>query len=228
MTRYAIYFLPNPATGLWTFGCSVLGYDAVTQHCVPFPDHPIFREEGALEISSEPRRYGFHATLKAPFALSYGQTEEDLATALSRFASSRPRFTLPKLHIDRLGSFLALVPARPIADLDDLASACVMAFEPFRAPVSDDDRSRRLKSPLTPRQIELLDRWGYPYVLDEFRFHMTLTGTLDKPRAEVTAAVLREIYAEIDEPVDVDAITLLRQSGRSEPFVVVQRYPLAA
>ena len=52
------------------------------------------------------------------------------------------------------------------------------AFNAYRAPLSAADRERRIKAKLSPRQIELMDQWGYPYVLDEYRFHMTLTGAL--------------------------------------------------
>ena len=76
------------------------------------------------------------------------------------------------------GAFIALCPAQKQPAIAELESACVHAFHAFRAPMTATERERRLKSPLTPRQIELMDRWGYPYVLDQYRLHMTLTGPI--------------------------------------------------
>ena len=185
MMRYAIYFLPDPASALWAFGCSVIGYDAMTGIPVARPDHPDLRETAGADTRTDPRRYGFHATLKAPFVLRDGATENDLRVAVDDVAARRSRFVLPGLHVSAIGSFLALVPNQPDVRIDALAADCVTAFEPFRAPLSPADRQRRLKAPLTLRQTELLETWGYPYVLDEFRFHMDSHRTTARTTARI-------------------------------------------
>ena len=91
--------------------------------------------------------------------------------------------------MNRLGSFLALTPTMPEAELSAFAGLCVRAFEPFRAPLSDTDIERRRKSGLTPKQDGYLTGWGYPYIFDEFRFHMTLSNKLED---EAQAAVLKD------------------------------------
>ena len=49
---------------------------------------------------------------------------------------------------------------------------------PFARPPGAAELERRRKAGLSAAQEKMLLRWGYPYVLDEFRFHLTLTGRL--------------------------------------------------
>ncbi len=149
--RYAIYFIPSVDTALWQFGCSAIGYDAVRGETTPLPRHPAYEHPEARSWLSEPARYGFHATLKAPFMLAEGCEEDDLRDAAEAFACQRTPFTLPPLIVKNLGRFLALVSSHPSAPLNDLAGDCVKIFEAFRAPLSEADVRRRLEAPLTPR-----------------------------------------------------------------------------
>jgi putative phosphonate metabolism protein len=226
--RYALYFVPPAASALHRFGAELLGYDAYAGEEIPqpadlmhlFPDWPA--------LTQEPRTYGFHATLKAPFALTDGMTEAKLITAAERFAAS-PR-SLPRigLKLATLGHFIALIPDAANAALTKLADDCVTAFDGFRAPLSAHDRERRLAAPLTASQIALLDRWGYPYVFQEFRFHMTLTGRLPADRRSQVLQTLQERLRPLGTIViDIESIGLLRQASRSERFKVVASYDIA-
>lgn len=173
--RYAIYFVPDPETELYRFSASVLGYDTYTGNDIPLirnaaPNWP--------DKIREPRAYGFHATLKPPFRLADGLLASDLEAALDAFAKSQKRIDVGRVDVRCLGSFIALVPVAPCSALVQLAGACVQHFDRFRAPMNGQERVRRLESPLTKSQMINLDRWGYPYVFDDFQFHMTLTGPL--------------------------------------------------
>ena len=77
--------------------------------------------------------------------------------------------------MELIGGFVAIVPATPSPGLDELAADCVTGFERFRLPMTAQERSRRLAAGLSQHQTANLERWGYPYVFEEFRFHMTLT-----------------------------------------------------
>lgn len=223
--RYAIYFMPSPATELWRFGSSVIGYDAETGREVLPPGRHAFHAPGAERDTAEPRRYGFHATLKAPFALAPGISEATLVDKAKAFAAQRESFTVPPLRVATIERFIALVPAAANAKLDSLAAECVRAFEPMRAALSEADVARRMAATLTPRQIAHLECWGYPYVFEDFRFHMTLTGPLEaKPRARLLDA-LRSLYAPVAEPLTVDAIIVARQADRDSRFAVLARFP---
>ena len=223
MTRYAVYFTPARASPLADFGASVLGYCSASGREVAFPDSPFHRRETALAWTEEPRRYGFHGTLKAPFALADGCDRASVLTAARDLAARCAPFTVPRLAVRPLSRFVALVPAEASVSLAELAAACVTTFEPLRAPLTAADLSRRLAAPLSDRQRQQLDRWGYPYVFEDFRFHMTLTGPLPLEALQEAAADLAQLYAPIDAPMTVDAISVLEQPDRTARFRLVER-----
>jgi putative phosphonate metabolism protein len=218
--RYAIYFVPGAETALYRFGSSSLGYDCYTGHAIPFPaqagpDWPT--------IVRAPAVYGFHATLKAPFRLAPGAHENDLLETVRAFAADQPVIDGGRLTLRALGSFIALVPAVPSANIDQFAARCVKELDSFRAPLTADERNRRLDAGLTAAQIELLDRWGYPYVFDEFRFHMTLTGALDPDRRAEVMDVLTSRLQDHPGATDlmIDRIVIARQEDTAAPFRVM-------
>lgn len=226
MTRHAIYFMPEPGTPLARFGMRAIGYDADSGVDVAFHEHPFFRHPEIAAWTESPRRYGFHATLKAPFELAPGKTREDLLTAAQSFAAGRAVVELGNLRVRAIGSFVALTVKESSGAVDVLAADCVRAFEPFRAPPSAADLERRLSANLSEDQRANVDAWGYPYVFDAFRFHMTLTGRL-RGRETVKRAVtaLSEIYAAIDAPVAISHVTVAEQASRESRFRMIGRFP---
>lgn len=223
--RYAIYFAPPAQSPLWRFGSSVVGYDAETgRDCRP---PPLTRFDTARwrEITVDPRRYGFHGTLKAPFRLAPGRSEVELRAVCTRFAGDRARFACSGVQLSAIGRFLALRTASTCAALDRLAAGAVAAFDDFRAPMTQAEREKRLRATLTARQQDYLSRWGYPYVLDDFRFHMTLTGPLDDGERALAQAELAEHFASsgADGPLIVSEIALYRQEAG--PFRLIARFP---
>lgn len=227
MSRYAIYYAPAARDPLWAFGSSVLGYDAARGVRMEFPDHPLLRRAPLEDWTAEPRQYGFHATLKPPFALAPGASEAALIDAARDFAGTQTPFDAGLLRVASIGAFVALTPAGPAPELCRLADACVEAFDRFRAPPSAAERARRLQSPLTPRQIENLERWGYPYVFADFRFHMTLSGSLQPEDRERFAAAMAELYGPLARPLVVDCVALFRQAEAGGAFVVQERFEFA-
>ncbi len=226
--RYALYLAPDPASELWRFGSSCIGYDAATGETSEVPQMRGFAPNVWAALTDEPRRYGFHATLKAPFHLAVGASEAELFTAVDAFASLQQPFALPGLRVALQSRFIALVPSAPSEALQDLAARAVEALETLRAPLSESDIARRLQSPLSDRQKENLRRWGYPYVFDEFRFHMTLTGALDEAVQPSVMAALTALYdAQVGEgQVAIDSVALFRQERRDAPFRIIRRAPL--
>lgn len=228
--RYALYFAPLDDRPLWTFGSTTIGWDAETATpSPPRPPSPALAA-GWVEATAEPRRYGFHATLKAPFALADDVRVDDLLDAAAMFAAT-PR-ALPALHLEAriIAGFVALVPNAANAALDDLAAACVRDFDRFRAPLSEKDRARRAPELLTPRQRDYLDRWGYPFVFEEFRFHMTLTGRLPRETAEAAReALARTHHAACGGlAATVSTLAVFVQSQPAAPFRILASWPLRA
>jgi len=227
--RYAIYYAPEPASDLDRFGAELLGYDAFTGKDLPFPGGVIEAAPDWHELSSDPRKYGFHATLKAPFSLAQGRTEADLLAACAAFAAT-PRAT-PRFRpvVGSISGFIAVIPAEPPPALLKLAADCVSEFDFLRAPLSAADRARRNPAQLTPTQRERLDRWGYPYVMEEFRFHMTLTGRLGSERREPILAMLRDRFASIGrETLAIDRIAVFAQENAASRFRIVGQWELCA
>jgi putative phosphonate metabolism protein len=225
--RFALYFTPVPDSRLARFGAAILGYDCDRGTPVPQRRLDGIDPAAAVRAAAEPARYGFHGTLMAPFELAPGPTADALTAALAAFARRRAPVSLGRLKVDRIGGFTALVPVGPQDAVGALAADCQTAFDGFRAPPTQHDRARRLAAGLSPRQIALLDRWGYPYVFEEFRFHMTLTGRLPPDEQARWQAALAGAFAPLaDEPVEIDAVSLLRQDERAARFRVIARQPL--
>src|SRR5262249_42034786 len=176
--RFALYFTPAPGTVLKRFGAGVLGYDCDTAAPIERQRLDGIDAAEAAAATADPARYGFHGTLMAPFEPTPGRSADELAQALAAFTGGRAPVPIGHLKVAGIGAFTALVPTGPEDAVRALAGDCVTAFDGFRAALTARDRERRLASRLSPRQVELLERWGYPYVFSEFRFHMTLTGRL--------------------------------------------------
>jgi putative phosphonate metabolism protein len=223
--RYAIYYAPELGSVLDRFGAELLGYDAYRGTDLAFPKGMSLPDWG--ELTQDPRKYGFHATLKAPMSLAPDAREEGLINVCATFASAPRAVPVIKPVIDSISGFIAIVPAEPSAELEEFAADCVREFDPFRAPLTEEDRGRRNPSSLTPRQRDYLDRWGYPYVFDEFRFHMTLTGRLDDGRRAPILEMLQNRFGDSGvSDLAVDRIVLFRQNEPNQRFRVIGEWPL--
>ena len=221
--RYAIYFVPDPDTALYHFGSAVLGYDCFTGAEIPPLDALPVDADRWRELTREPRRYGFHATLKAPFRLAAERTEAQLISEFVEFSRTIAMAPTIEPAICPLHYFVAITPANVCAGLDGLAASCVKHFDGFTAPLTRADHGRRLAPHLTTRQIGHVERWGYPYVFEDFRFHMTLTGALSGDCQKPILAYLRHALAcsHGDGPISVNRLALLRQDNPGARFVVL-------
>lgn len=230
--RYAIYFAPAEDSPWWRFGCAWLGYDARRAEDLPQPVIPGVSPPAFAALTAAPRRYGFHATLKAPMRLAAGSDAGTLAADLARFAAARAPFTLPGLRVVRMGGFLACVMPSRDAGLHALADDCVREFDAYRAAPTDPELAKRRAGGLDAEQSALLARWGYPHVFERFRFHMTLTGMLDAvPGAivrDVTAAATAAVAALADAPLVCDAVCLFVQRTPDTRFVLMDRFAFGA
>ena len=223
--RYAIYYAPPPGA-LADFAARWLGWDAATARDVAHPWVPGLPRDVA-GLTETPRKYGFHGTLKPPFRLAVGQDAEALHRAAIELAARLAPVTLNGLALHRLGGFLALTPEGDASALATLAAAVVTGLDGFRAPPDAAEIARRRPERMSPRQRDLLDRWGYPYVLDEFRFHLTLTGDLPPDEAHQVEAALAPVIAPLlPRPFVVDQLCLFGQAADGR-FRILHRYTLS-
>lgn len=226
--RFAIYYVPDPATPLARFACAWLGRDVEDGRAVPPLAVDGLDPARQAALTADPRHYGFHATLKPPFRLADGCSEAALLDAVAAYAAMAASVRIPALKLATLGHFMALVPAGRIAALDALAADCVRIFDRFRAPPDPAEIARRRAARLTARQEALLAQWGYPYVMEEFRLHLTLTGRLGEDDAALLAPILARLTAPYcGPPVDIDALAVCVQPGPGEGFIVRRRFTLA-
>ncbi len=217
--RYAIYYVPDE-TSLAEFGANWLGWDISTGKTVErHPDAP------DPEIVATPRKYGFHSTLKPPFQLALGRHVDDLAADLSSFCGRTAPVNMGGLRLSRIGHFLALIPDGDTKDLNELAFSVVRTFDPYRRPAEEAELQRRRSAGLSEAQEKNLLTWGYPYVGQEFRFHLTLTGKLDPQALAETVRVLEDRLPELPPRFDMTSIALVGEDASGQ-FRMIHRYAL--
>ncbi|MBS0534779.1 MAG: DUF1045 domain-containing protein [Proteobacteria bacterium] len=224
--RYAVYYVPVAETPLYRFGAAAIGYDAYRGADCAYLDGA---DASWPALVREPRVYGFHATMKPPVRLKDGFSESDFVDACTAFAAQQKPVDAGRLVVREIGSFIALVPEAPCEPLNALAVACVTGFDKFRAQMTEQELSRRLAPGLSERQIEHLYRWGYPYVFEDFRFHMTLTGSLPTQKRTAALKFLCAKFEQLPEPprLLIDRLVVSKQAQPGAPFTVLHQAVLS-
>lgn len=220
-TRLAVFYAPPEGSEMARAGARWLGWDAAQGVALPQP-------ELGLDMpgtTSTPRKYGLHGTLKPPMRLT--TSADAFLNAVETFAQTQNPVEFGPLRLRTLGSFLAIVPDRQSDALTALAADIVQNLDPFRAPLTETDLARRRTSGLTANQDALLARWGYPYVLDEFRFHITLSGKLDKAMMQDAFRAADAWFAPaLAEPHVLSDLAVFGEDAQGM-FHIVKRFPLA-
>ncbi len=228
--RCAVYFAPAINSPWGESGRRWLGRCAMTNERFTQPIVEGASADDVAEILAEPVRYGWHATLKAPFRLSEGVLVSDLQAALRSLAADLRSVDLPALTVCQLGSFLALKPICEAPRVQALAAECVTRLHHFAMPLDAAELARRRRANLTLEEEELLKRWGYPWVLNRFRFHFSLTGSL----AGVSAAVKQALAAAASAHFEalptcaLDRLALFVEPTRGAHFVCIDQVKLKA
>ena len=217
-SRYAIYYIPD--LPLFQIGSDWLGWNSITgQETTLSANH--------RRITDRPRKYGFHATVKPPFSLASNSTQGDLQDAFQTFCATVSPATGGTLKISRLGRFLAMTQDVQSNEVTELAASTVSHFDKFRAPLSDQDIAKRRQRRLTPEQDALMLRWGYPYVMQEFKFHMTLTGPLQNDEIDAIEHDANTRFREfLGQPLKIASLALLGEDSESGRFHVVDKLSL--
>ena len=218
--RHAIYYAPAHSSSWWTFGAGWLGRDESLDGTPPEFVAPMLPAPERHHITTQARRYGFHATLKAPFHLRLGVTPAELLARTRSLAQRLRPVPLSPLQVHRLGPYVVLITPDHHTALSDLASACVIELDDLRQPLTPDELTRRQPATLDARELELLHRYGYPHVLERFRFHLTLTDPVSEAQAaQVTQAVSAQV-ALLNErtPLSVDRLCIFEEPAPGQPF----------
>jgi putative phosphonate metabolism protein len=222
-SRVGVYYCPSNDDPLFSAGATWLGRDPESGASLVQPAVP-----GIEEVTAEARGYGFHATLKPPMRLAPGCSWYGLLTAAQQMAERIAPFELPPLVVMDLHGFLALRETEPCAPLQALADACVEGLDGYRAAASDAELARRRRSGLTPEQDAMLVRFGYPYVLETWFFHMTLTRRLSAEEHLIWRPETERFFAAaVGVKRRVTDICLFTQADPGAPFVIAARIPLS-
>ena len=227
--RYAIYFAPADDSALGIFGASILRRKAHSADTWLNPDLPFNFDNTDLWLQciNKPARYGFHATLKAPFELSTTHRAEQLLDDVEKFCKQQQRMPLHNLAPRRTRRFDALAFDQQPEAVHRFANQCVEHFEPYRGALTEADLTRRHQDPLTREQQHYLDQFGYPYVFNQFNFHMTLSGTMpDEDNGYLQW--LSTIYPMmVKETPVLDRLSVFHQPDRNTPFVRIAEFPFS-
>jgi len=218
--RVAVFFTPPANHPLTVTAARWLLRDAFRGESFAAMAGGGFDGEALTALTAEPRRYGFHATMKAPFRLVGGASLADAEALLADFCREAQPCSLPMPRIATLGPFFALVPGAPAGEVDDLAARVVKAFDPLRAPPGAAELDRRRRAGLTLAQEANLTAWGYPYVFNEFRFHMTLTGPVPIEQQPAMAALLDQRFAPLLSGVAIETLALFVEDEPGQNFRV--------
>ncbi|MEO1199758.1 MAG: DUF1045 domain-containing protein [Pseudomonadota bacterium] len=227
--RYAIYWAPEESGALGQAGVSWFGRTA----CKITADARAPLVASSIDAChlAGPGRYGFHATLKAPFRLIEGQEASALHRDLAVFASDRAPVPVGRLMLTWFGPYLVLRPEDDSggAAAGRLAGDVVETFSRFRAGLSDTEKNRRQPAMLTARQRDHLETWGYPFVFEEYRFHLTLAGPVqDGDMQHKVELAARSVFeTALHDLCVIDAVSVFYEPHPGEPLTQQLRCPLS-
>lgn len=120
----------------------------------------------------------------------------------------------------------ALVPQGDTGPLQALAARVVTGLDHFRAALIPAEIARRRPDRLALRQAELLGLWGYPYVLEEFQFHLTLSDDLSPEVADATArALMPYLEPVLPRPFRIEDLCLFGEDAKGR-FHLLERFAL--
>lgn len=225
--RFALFYAPPPSSLLWKLGCKWLGWDALTQTKIKQDRFSEIAPGRISELTRIPRRYGLHATLKPPFSLAKGCDEGELRSAINDFSAQCCSFSTSPLVLRQINDFFCLCPGKQPLHLDALAASCVQKFDSFRAPSSRLELARRRAEILTDPQKYNLENWGYPYVLDEYRFHITLTARMiDASEKRLLHSFLSDVFSPVlGKPLEIEGICLFIEPATGQSFYYSDFFP---
>lgn len=225
-TRYALYYAPDIDSDLWRRATQWVGRDAATGQDLAAPITIGVDASQLHDLTTSPRRYGIHATLKPPMYLAEGYNFQSLLERVSSFCAEQKPVVIGRLNPALVFGFLALVPVTQSDKLADFAASCIKNFDDLRAPMDAQTRAKRLDAGLTAREIELLDAYGYPYIFEFFRWHITLSNQLDAAFQDKMLTAAQKWFAPaLAKPIKISGLSIYKEEEAGAPFSRVVDVP---
>ena len=182
-SRYAIYYAPPKESSLEEFGRYWFGWDPLNaklinnKHRINYLNR--FGIKNLINIDKNvliPKKYGFHGTLIPPFKLNKNYSTNTLFKKTEEIAKKFKKFKFYKFKLKKMNNFYAFVQNKKNNNINKLSNRLVRELFKFRSPLSKKEIDRRNPSKLSKLQLNILYKWGYPYIMSEFNFHMTLAS----------------------------------------------------
>lgn len=232
--RYAIYYAPHSDSKVWKAGCEWLGRCPIENVDLTQPTIDGVTVDEMRSLTKTPKRYGFHATLKAPFVLSNTVTFDSLKSAVRDLSQRLKPFVMPRLAVKLHNNLLLYVPEdEQNKNIQNLAKSCVTELHEFAAPLSESEIARRREKGLSKEQDRLLLEWGYPDVFDQYHFHMTLSGSLVGLSDEKIGTIQKQAQLLLNREREVqqeemllDHIAIFAEPIKGADFVLVEYFKL--
>lgn len=231
--RVAIYFLPKKNSSLENFGKNLLGRDinkkrkiSLTRRQKYFINRRFTYFDELKDYCEKPAKYGFHATLKAPFRLKRNVKTKDFYDVISHIAAQHSRFKIKGLKIVYRKKFTFITSRKEIKSLINLENDLVKHLDTFRAELNKTEIKKRNPDSLTFKQNKYLKEWGYPFVLDQFKFHMTLMNQNNNKLSNKQKLELEKlIYKISNNLLEFNEISLLGEN-KNGYFEEIKRFKL--
>jgi hypothetical protein len=229
MIRLAIYYTPPDSSPLAIAAAKWLGRNSISLNESARKPLETLSPKRYGEIIASPFHYGFHGTIKPPFRLAPGVEAGQVRAKLRSFAAKYQSFTLPPLAVTYMHNFFCLKPTGPCKALDQLAADAVIHFHKFRRPANEMELERRRSAGLTPGQEKSLREWGYPYLMDEFRFHLTLTGKIDNEREKqiLEKELQTRFSSDLLQSIPFSSLCLFMEKNQ-EPMRLIESFTLSS
>ena len=182
-SRYAIYYAPPKESSLEEFGRYWFGWDPLNaklinnKHRINYLNR--FGIKNLINIDKNvliPKKYGFHGTLIPPFKLNKNYSTNTLFKKTEDIAKKFKKFKFYKFKLKKINNFYAFVQNKKNNNINKLSNRLVRELFKFRSPLTKKEIDRRNPSKLSKLQLNILYKWGYPYIMSEFNFHMTLAS----------------------------------------------------
>ena len=231
--RVAIYFLPKKNSSLENFGKNLLGRDinkkkkiSLTRRQKYFINRGFTYFDELKDYCEQPAKYGFHATLKAPFRLKRNVKTKNFYDVISHIAAQHSRFKIKGLKIVYSKKFTLITSRKPNKLLINLENDLVKHLDTFRAELNKTEIKKRIPDSLTFKQNKYLKEWGYPFVLDQYKFHMTLMNQNNNKLSNKQKLELEKlIYKISNNLLEFNEISLLGEN-KNGYFEEIKRFKL--
>ncbi|MDR1656170.1 MAG: DUF1045 domain-containing protein [Deltaproteobacteria bacterium] len=213
-TRYAVYYVPKKDSLLYSLGRDTLGY------CI----YEGLKYSSPNPVQVKAAKYGFHGTIVAPFRTNL--SAQVLAGTLSWAALRLSPVNLTGLKAMALpNGFPALALVDPNPELSKIESSLVRLLTPLRLPLNLIEIQSRGQLP--PKQLEYALQWGYPWVFEYFRFHLTLGDVEDQPMLSERVCRLSKVFTpELLAGEVLDQLSLCVQPSPHDSFKVLATFGL--